>query len=752
MRIYCRLFLWVFILLALSACDFGEEGQGEGTSGSPVMVENLEDIREALQVNDFRTVDSLAAMAIDRARELDDRQSLVDATHYLVSSYIDRRRIREGERLVLENLERIEEFGTPDQHVRALLQLSNLRYLDNRDDEGGELLEQAMAMESRVTDARILGALYASRARAFTNKDPGESLSLYFDAIEKFEETGDHTNMAVAYNNIGLLYHNKGDYTDALEQYERALALNREVGNQLQVAANYNNIANSLSSLERKEAAADSLMKAILINQKMGISPSLIQNYYNLAQIYLEDGELDAAYSFFTQAYEESRSIDFRPGVMYHAAGLAHTLYEMERYDEVDPYLDEARRLAEQMNNLDVLARTWNIESMQSEDLGRYQQAITALRQEKKYSDRLDSIRRNREFEEIRSGLELELKTAENELLRQQLTYRERFSRNQQLILVLMVIGVLVIATLLFVLIRNKRKQENVNRSLKQKNSVITGKNRQLRHLNSELKYLNDEKTRLVGMIIHDLRNPLFAVIGFLELIDESLSEESEKEHLQMAMKSAGRLNQLINSLLEVHSLEKETRKMELTNIQVQELVLNAVTNFQEMARKKDINLNHECDALEADTDPDYLNRIVDNLVSNAIKYSPRHSKVKVEVNRKDNNRWLLAVDDEGPGISQEDQANLYQMFGRLSAKPTGGEESTGLGLYTVKMLVGRLKGNIRLESELGKGSRFICEFPIRPEMAIQDDGPEEPDNNIDPPAAPAGTHEEWVGSERLEA
>ena len=711
------LLLWVCSLLLFVSCNLQIEADYADSSSASNLAEMNENIREALQENNFSKVDSLGAVVISKATEANDQLAIIEAKTHLVSSYLDRNKLIEGEALLQSNLERIKEYGSPRHEMRAYIQLSNLRFADSRDDEGMDMLDKAMELESRVDNASSLGALYASRARAISNRAPVDALQLYYTSLEKFEASGEIDNKAVAHNNIGLISHNQGNYETALEHYNKALALNREIGNQLQIAANYNNIANSLSKMDKKEAAADTLFRAVMINQKMGISPRLIQNYYNLAQIYLETDQFDLAYSFFSQAYEESHSINFVPGIMYHAVGLANTLYKKERFDEVQEYLFESRTLAERLDNLDVLARNWDIQSKMNEAQGDYREALAAVRERQNYEDQIDSIRRDREFEEVRAGLELELRTAENELLRQELTYRERLGRNQQLGLISLVIGVLVTVILLLFLFRNMSKLEKVNRSLKQKNQVITAKNNQLRHLNSELKHLNDEKSRFVGMIIHDLRNPLFAVIGFLELIGESLTDETEKEHLQMAMNSANRLNQLINSLLEVHTIEKETKNLKLKKVPVDEIVKHAVTNFQEIARKKDIQIQDRIEMLVAESDSAYLSRIVDNLVSNAVKYSPRHSSVRVEVNKVDGSAWELAVEDEGPGISDEDKENLYQMFGRLTAKPTGGEESTGLGLYTVKLLVGRLGGAISLESEIGKGSRFICRFPLLSEL-----------------------------------
>ena len=109
--------------------------------------------------------------------------------------------------------------------------------------------------------------------------------------------------------------------------------------------------------------------------------------------------------------------------------------------------------------------------------------------------------------------------------------------------------------------------------------------------------------------------------------------------------------------------------------------------------------------------DKDYLNRIVDNLISNAIKFSKKNSSIEVSAGHSSSDFWI-SVKDYGPGFSENDKAHLFQKFKKLSARPTAGETSNGLGLAIVKTLVDRLKGKIELISEQGKGSEFILRFP----------------------------------------
>jgi signal transduction histidine kinase len=108
---------------------------------------------------------------------------------------------------------------------------------------------------------------------------------------------------------------------------------------------------------------------------------------------------------------------------------------------------------------------------------------------------------------------------------------------------------------------------------------------------------------------------------------------------------------------------------------------------------------------------PDYVLRILDNLISNAIKYSPKNSTVIVST-KQTNSTIQISIRDQGPGISPAEHDKLFKKFSKLSIKPTGNESSTGLGLYIVKKICTTMNGSVRCESEPGCGSTFIVELP----------------------------------------
>jgi signal transduction histidine kinase len=139
------------------------------------------------------------------------------------------------------------------------------------------------------------------------------------------------------------------------------------------------------------------------------------------------------------------------------------------------------------------------------------------------------------------------------------------------------------------------------------------------------------------------------------------------------------------------------------------------VKHYQTIAEKKKIEIDLK---ISGDTniraDKNYLSRVVENLLSNAVKFSEGNKKIECELIRK-NDTVDFSVKDEGPGISEEDQRRLFSRFQSLSAKPTAGESSTGLGLYIAKSIAEKMRAEILCESQLGKGAKFILRMPIRP-------------------------------------
>jgi len=238
---------------------------------------------------------------------------------------------------------------------------------------------------------------------------------------------------------------------------------------------------------------------------------------------------------------------------------------------------------------------------------------------------------------------------------------------------------------------------------------------RTIEEKNSELIQLNQDKNEFLGIAAHDLKNPLSAILGLANIMVEEKGELPSEEILEYATlieDSSSRMFNLITNLLDVNAIESGKTNMKLEHVDILPIIEKLVHAYIDRAKAKDITIEFQANHTQhfALLDQEIIHQVLDNLISNAIKYSPYHKKVIVKL-LMIGDQIRCEIQDEGPGLSQADQQKLFGKFTRLTTKPTGGEHSTGLGLFIVKKLVIMMNGNVGCESELGQGATFFVSF-----------------------------------------
>ncbi|MDP2965868.1 MAG: ATP-binding protein, partial [Pelolinea sp.] len=226
-----------------------------------------------------------------------------------------------------------------------------------------------------------------------------------------------------------------------------------------------------------------------------------------------------------------------------------------------------------------------------------------------------------------------------------------------------------------------------------------------------QLENLNQMKNKFLGICAHDLRNPLSSIMGYSELILDDNQVTLSEDHTMCIGRihsSALRMLEMVNTLLDVSVIESGHLELHLSKGAVKPLLEEHIQISRLLADKKNITIHSSLhDTPDISFDKDRISQVFDNIISNAIKYSPQGSSIYVSLDST-NGYVRVSVRDEGPGISREEQGKLFHEFQRLSSKPTGGEKSTGLGLAIVKKIIDYHKGKIEVESQPGKGSTFI--------------------------------------------
>lgn len=237
---------------------------------------------------------------------------------------------------------------------------------------------------------------------------------------------------------------------------------------------------------------------------------------------------------------------------------------------------------------------------------------------------------------------------------------------------------------------------------------------------NERLVYLNQEKNEFMGIAAHDLKNPLSAVIMCAGLLEMGLPPDKTVKLAGDIAAAGTRMRDLIKNLLDANAIEQGKFISNIERCDIAALAAQCVENNRALATRKQIEIRQDnVDGAFAMADKNATMQILDNLLSNAIKYSPPGSTVQVETGSDATRAWV-AVRDSGPGLSEADQKKLFQKFTRLTAKPTAGESSNGLGLSIVKRLAEAMSGSVRCQSVLGAGATFALQLPASTEAEAE--------------------------------
>jgi signal transduction histidine kinase len=236
-----------------------------------------------------------------------------------------------------------------------------------------------------------------------------------------------------------------------------------------------------------------------------------------------------------------------------------------------------------------------------------------------------------------------------------------------------------------------------------------------LKHTLLQLQEALRLKTEFLNIAAHDLKNPLSGVLGFSDLLAHPDAARKPAEVTELATlinNSAHRMLYLIRNLLDISKYENGQIHLNPAGLDLAVITTRLLAQNEPRASQKQLTLCNELkDATAVWADQSLTEQIMDNLLSNAIKFSPPGKSIFIR-SESAGKQVLWKVQDQGPGLSRDDQAKLFQKFTRLSAKPTGGENSTGLGLSIVKLLVEAMHGRVWCESELGQGATFIIALP----------------------------------------
>ena len=622
---------------------------------------------------------------------------------------------------------------------------------------------EAHSIATRLGDRR--GMAWAGYHQSYALYGQGKYdlvLEKLTDILPEFERIQDTSGIAYTVNELGNIYKRQNRFPEAIEYFKQALAGFRAVGDDEGTVLVLANIGATERMAGNHRASFDHSFQALALGERIGYDYGIVFASANIGACYAHWRQYDSALTFYERALTIATRIhnEKYTGQLHYFIGAVYA--KQGKFQEAERYIGEGLHIAEEGHFAERVKEAYTAFVEMYRLKGDYKQALEYHERYSRLQDSLFSADVRKNIDGLQTRLATEKKDKEILLLQkeQQLSSLVRNS---------LIAGLVLAGVVLWLFVNryqlkrdSERELRSTNDKLLSTNSALGQANAHLSDANAEitrqmglleeqarmieianselqelsirqemqnlqLKDLNEEKNEFLGIAAHDLKNPLSGIQNIAEvlLMDDHLPLDSRREMLMHVVKSSERMFELIKNLLDVNAIERGGFHPHLQPTNIRQIATLTADHYSSRAAQKDITLSFEAET-EAFVlaDAGALEQIIDNLISNAVKYSPHgnnifvrlknHSSDDISTNPSTTSDQYVRfeVQDEGPGLSETDKIKLFGKFARLSAQPTGGEHSTGLGLSIVKKMVEAMNGKVWCESELGNGATFIVELP----------------------------------------
>lgn len=483
-------------------------------------------------------------------------------------------------------------------------------------------------------------------------------LGNYQDALEKlssstkiFIEYDDWINVGANYNLMGRVCRLMKNYTEANMNHERALEFGKQANNLQMIATAHVGMADVLMAQENFSKAIDNFLIAEVYYTQWSNYADLAATYRKLAKAYRSIGEYEEAKENINKAFEHAQLI----------------------------------------NNKRLIADVYHETELLDSTFGNWKGAYDNHQLYIIYRDSVFNQETTEQIVLLQNQYEFDKKQATAR------AEQERRNMQNRIQLIFLIIIIILILVLVYVQYRNQKSLARINLDLKNKSES----------LEREM----EEKSAILHVVSHDLKSPLNKITGLINLMEMTFVEinEEQREFVTYIRTSIEQGNHLIKNLLDAERMTSKAiqKNEEVVNIPDFLRAYQIGINAQLHGKQQRLELDCALTDSEFKIDQQLVTQVLDNLISNASKFSEKGKSVFLRV-WQEQNRLKLSIRDEGPGISSEDQKKMFRKFQMLAAKSTNGEPSAGLGLSIVKSIVESMNGTITVTSELGKGTEFV--------------------------------------------
>jgi len=522
----------------------------------------------------------------------------------------------------------------------------------------------------------------------------------------------DSIYMNIALHNVGRVFKELGQYEVALNHLKLSEKISIDLNDIDGVPYSLDEIGDVKLRMKQYDSALYYLNMAlkecrkILSKDPLSTTNELLpKTLTKIAQAYYYKNEFDKAFAYYDSTYKIHDVIGNKFGIAEVELGRGTVYLRQKKYEDAMHYIDKALTIAQEINAriLEIscykrLANLW-------EQKGDFKKSLEYFKQYKALDDSLFSNEMQQKM--MRDQIRFETATKDDRIAA--LTRLEQSSKSeikkQEFIRNILVVVVALTAILLFTVYRSGQRRKQIN-------DLLLQHQEEMEKRSEELEQLNRVKDKFFSIISHDLRSPINALAGLMDLMDKGAIEPHE---LPIAIKELRtRFNHtraLMNNLLDWTVLQMEKMNLQPSNIDLRKIVDDNFEQLGSIQSKKISFVNEVPENSIGYADNNTINLVFRNLITNAMKFTDDGGEIKISAEAK-GNEWVVSVKDNGIGMNKDIQSMLFDKINPYSSRGTANEKGTGLGLLLCKEFVEKNGGRIWVESTENKGSTFLFTLP----------------------------------------
>ncbi len=710
-----RLFLFLFFLFPVTnltaqypKTDSLKQKLSQYTVDDTVYIDVLNQLANAYIDSQPDSTIYFGQKALQLSQKKSYPSGKINALHVLGLCYFDKGEYEKALKLQKHSLELSQQIASNAQIARSYSLIANIYTENNNPRKAVDYYQKAIKLEKEIGNKYQLAANYTNIGNAYSLLGMQKNRIKYLiKAVKIFNELGRYNAAAIALNNISQIYKEMGKYDKAKSFLFEALKITRENENLIELQRVYRNLATINTQTAQFDSAQYYLNKSLKINKKLDNKIHIAITYHEFGFNYMKQNEYQQAEKFFNKSIAISKEMNITQGLLYNYVYMSKLHFQQNNYKQAENYSLQANKIAKKLEIMHQMIAANKMLYKIYKKQNRYAKALEHFEKYQTIEDSLFSIEKNRQIEEMTMRFETEKKEQENQQLKKENALNQEIIEKQNILNISIVIVLLLVIALMLVFYRGRKIQRQNNEQLKEKNEEILHQAKEIQSTNESLRKTQELKEGLTSMIVHDLKNPLSNIISLPDYF-------SGKEQLQSIKQSGRQMLQMVMNILEVQRFEEAKIQLERQDLELKKLVEKSYKQVHYLSQAKAISLfNNVSNNIIVNADAGILERIIINLLTNAIKYTPNNGEIFINAVVK-NKKWIkIIVTDTGAGISTKEKDLVFSKFGQVMAESSGSSRSTGLGLTFCKLAIEAHGGEIDFNSKPGVGTSFWFLMPL---------------------------------------